>query len=210
MIELRSPTEALAHLASEQNILVGHRWIEPNDDLTLLEEEKQSFPRAVAKVRCQSGAARVVARALLRQLGLPACAIPNLGSGAPAWPPGVVGSLAHGDDVAVAAVALRRGDLSIGIDIEPDADLREGVAEIVATPNERRRYASAILKSRLLFVAKEAVYKATFPVDGNFLEFRDVEIDLEKRRANTRYGLTAEIFVARGSHLVALAVFGGK
>ena len=96
--------------------------------------------------------------------------------------------------------------LSIGIDIEPDVDLPDGLTEIVATPNELRRYHDGILRSRLLFVAKEAVYKATFPLDRRFLDFLDVEVDLDKRLARTRNGMNCQIFFARVADLAALAI----
>ena len=206
IIDPRSPLQPLAAHAAERNILVGHRFVESDDDLALRADELGSFSNSIAKVRRLSGAARIVARTLLRQLGVPPCSIPKDGKGAPVWPPGVVGSLAHTDDIAVAAVALESNGLSIGIDIEPDVDLPDGLTEIVATPNELRRYNDGILRSRLLFVAKEAVYKATFPLDRRFLDFLDVEVDLDRRLARTRTGMNCQIFFARGAHLAALAI----
>src|SRR5271163_1650517 len=206
MIEPRSPLQPLMAHADERNILVGHRFVQPNDDLALRADEVGSFSNSIAKVRRLSGAARIVARTLLQQLGVAPCSIPKDGKGAPVWPAGVVGSLAHADDIAVAAVALQSNGLSIGIDIEPDVDLPDGLTEIVATPNELRRYDDGILRSRLLFVAKEAVYKATFPLDRQFLDFLDVEIDLDRRLGRTRNGMNCQIFFARGAHLAVLAV----
>src|ERR1700722_20336781 len=123
MIDPRSPLQPLAAHAAERNILVGHRFVESDDDLALRAVELGSFSNSIAKVRRLSGAARIVARTLLRQLGVPPCSIPKDDKGAPVWPSGVVGSLAHADDIAVAAVALESNGLSIGIDIEPDVDL---------------------------------------------------------------------------------------
>lgn len=206
MIEPRSPLQPLAPHAAERGILVGHRFVQPNDDLALRADEAEPFSNSIPKVRRLSGAARMVARTLLLQLGVSSCSIPKDAKGAPVWPPGVVGSLAHSDDIAVAAVALDTNALSVGIDIEPDVDLPDGLIEIVATPDELRRYRGDILRSRLLFVAKEAVYKATFPLDRLFLDFLDVEIDLDRGLARTRSGMNCQIFFARGAYLAALAV----
>jgi 4'-phosphopantetheinyl transferase EntD len=191
MTDPRSPLQPLAAHAAERNILIGRRFVESDDDLALRADELRSFSNSIAKVRRLSGAARIVARTLLRQLGVSPCSILKDGKGAPVWPPGVVGSLAHADDIAVAAVALESNGLPIGIDIEPDVDLPE-----------LRRYHDGILRSRLLFVAKEA----TFPLDRRFLDFLDVEIDLDKRLARTRNAMTCQIFFARGAHLAALAI----
>src|SRR5262245_26274072 len=89
-------------------VMIGHRSISPGDEEALLPAEARAFAASVAKVRRASGAARIVARELLAQLGHHGCAIPKGPSGAPVWPPGIVGSLAHDARCAVAAVALAR------------------------------------------------------------------------------------------------------
>lgn len=201
-----SPIEGLHEPASRLGILVGYRFIGADDDLNLFPEEAAVLRNAVAKVRRQSGAARAVARTLFRQLGIPACAILKAGSGAPVWPAGVVGSLAHDSTVAIAAVARNNAGLSIGIDIEADEPMPAELAKLVATPNERRQYASSVLNSRQLFVVKEAVYKASFPIDGKFLDFQDVEVDLANNLAHTCHGVSFKFFLSRGPYLGALAI----
>ncbi|TIP78959.1 MAG: 4'-phosphopantetheinyl transferase superfamily protein, partial [Mesorhizobium sp.] len=161
----------------QQNILVGIRPIEPGDESTLYDSEVTSLGRSVTKVLRQSGAARVVARTLLGQLAFPPLPILKTRSGVPIWPPGVVGSLAHHDTVAAAAIAGTKRIAALGIDIEPNEPLPENLIELIATPNEQRMYDLHLLKRRDLFVLKEAVYKAYFPLYDDFLEFQDVEID---------------------------------
>jgi 4'-phosphopantetheinyl transferase EntD len=75
----------------------------------------------------------------------------------------------------------------------------------VATPTERRRYAASILRSRLLFAVKEAIYKAQYPSDGVFLDFHDIEVDLELNRAVTRSGRTFAISATPFPRVFALA-----
>jgi 4'-phosphopantetheinyl transferase EntD len=140
-------------------------------------------------------------------LGSSPCAIVKDASGAPIWPPGFIGSLAHDANVAVAAVARARDrDLSsLGIDIERNEPLSAEMAALVATPGERRRDESQAL-SPLLFVVKEAVFKATFPMDGQFLDFQDVDVDLHQGVAWTRLGLGLDIFTTCDHYVSALAV----
>ncbi|MCC8976963.1 4'-phosphopantetheinyl transferase family protein [Bradyrhizobium brasilense] len=164
-----------------QNIMVGIRPIERCDGSTLYASEVMSMGRAVAKVRRESGAARVAARTLLGQLGFAPMAIPKTRSGVPLWPAGVVGSLAHHDTVAAAAIAGTKRIAALGVDIEPNEPLPENLIELIATPTERRMYDLHTLKRRDLFVLKEAVYKACFPMDRQFLEFQDVEINIFAR-----------------------------
>ncbi|MGY4473538.1 4'-phosphopantetheinyl transferase superfamily protein [Bradyrhizobium sp. USDA 3364] len=113
---------------------------------------------------------------------------------APSGSTGVVGSLAHHDTVATAAIAGTKKIAALGIDIEPNEPLPENLIALIDTPSERRMYDLHTLKRRDLFVLKEAVYKACFPMDRQFLEFQDVEIDIFARsghvsKANRTFSL---------------------
>jgi 4'-phosphopantetheinyl transferase EntD len=198
---LQSAIDAL----SVPGIAIGHRVISPGDEHALLPEEAPAFVRSVVKVRRSSGAARIVARDLLVRLGHAACALPKGSGGAPIWPDGVVGSLAHDDRMAVAAVGRSRDVGAIGVDIEPAALLPAELLDMVATPRERMRISDDPYRGRLLFVAKEAVYKAVYPLDRTFLEHHDVEVDLAERKAVVRNGRLVELRFSISTHLVALA-----
>jgi 4'-phosphopantetheinyl transferase EntD len=76
---------------------------------------------------------------------------------------------------------------------------------MVATLGERRRYSDDVLSSRLLFVIKEAVFKAMHPTDGVFLEFHDVEVDFETGCARFGNGRTIGFAAARALRTVAIA-----
>ena len=58
-------------------VMVGHRLISSGDENALLPEETAAFASSVPKVRRASGAARIVARQLLKGLGQPECALPR-------------------------------------------------------------------------------------------------------------------------------------
>lgn len=158
------------------------------DGVTLLPEEAAVVARAVDKRRREFGTVRHCARAALARLGVPAAPIlPILPGerGAPGWPDGVVGSMTHCDGYRAAAVA-RRGDLhSIGIDAEPHEPLPDGVLETVTLAPERAWIAAlaaevpGVCWDRLLFSAKESVYKAWFPLARRWLGFEEAEITVE-------------------------------
>jgi len=116
---------------------------------------------------------------LLHEWGQPCEAINKAAGGAPTWPKGIVGSLAHDRETAVAAVSSTSRFLALGIDIEPAEPLPEDLIDIVTTDGERSRLGISPLYARCLFVLKEAVYKASFPLNGLFLDFCDVEIDIQ-------------------------------
>jgi 4'-phosphopantetheinyl transferase EntD len=202
---LQSAIDALAF----PGVLIGHRLISPGDENALLRDEVTAFATSVVKVRRASGAARIVARQLLARLGYPECPIPRATSGAPVWPGDVVGSLAHDARVAVAAVAASRDVGALGIDIEPAECLPSELLDLVATPQERLEIGDDPFQGRLLFAAKEAVYKAVYPLDRMFLEHHDVQINLASRKAVVRNGRIVEIRLSVSAHFVALAFLPG-
>jgi 4'-phosphopantetheinyl transferase EntD len=139
-------------------VRIGHRLIADGDERRLLPEEIGAFAASVVKVRRASGAARVAARELMPCFGYAPRAIPKSAAGPPVWPEGIVGSLAHDNEVAVAAMAAKSDFLSVGVDVEPAEPLEPGLLEIVATTAEREGAAEDRLRGRLLFSIKEAVY----------------------------------------------------
>jgi len=153
----------------------------------LFPEEEKIIAHAVESRRRQYAAVRSCARACLARLGYARVPIlPGIG-GAPTWPAGVLGSMTHCAGYAAAAVGPLSRISAIGIDAEPDAPLPEGVLDLVATPAERDRLAVTQLEpdspnwDRLLFSAKEAVYKAWFPLTGEWLDHEEAEILFDPR-----------------------------
>ena len=191
-------------------IVIGHRLISDSDECSLLPEEAGAFAGGVIKGRRASGAARIVARALLAQLGCSSTtALPKSISGAPIWPQGIVGSLAHDSRFAIAAVGRRHDVAALGIDIEP-ADELPFELDLIATPRERLKIGSDRHIGRLLFTAKEAVYKAVHPLDNVFLEHHDVEIDFDARKATVRGGRVLDLRFCISTSLVTVAFIRGS
>jgi 4'-phosphopantetheinyl transferase EntD len=187
-------------------LLIGHRVISKGDELALLHEEMASLSFLAIERRRAAGAARRVARELMNSMGFAGLPILRSKSGAPIWPAGVVGSMAHDDRIAVAAVGLRRDFDAIGIDIEPAAPLPPDILELIVTPRERRAIANNPLGAKLLFAIKEAVYKAAYPLDHEFLDFHDIEVDLAGcRLATTRAGRTLALHWCVFSHVLVVA-----
>jgi 4'-phosphopantetheinyl transferase EntD len=187
-------------------LLIGHRVISPGDELALLDAEAAAMASAAVDRRRASGAVRLVARELMTRLGYAQLPIPKGASGAPIWPAGLTGSMAHDERVAVAAVGLQRDFAAVGIDVEPAVPLPADMLELIATPRELRSMADDPLRGKILFAAKEAVYKAIHPLDGVFLEFHDIEVDLAGRNATTRTGRILTLRTCMSSHVVVLAL----
>jgi len=153
----------------------------------LFPQEEKNIACAVEARQREYAAVRSCARACLERLGYPPVPILTGVGGAPRWPAGVLGSMTHCSSYAAAAVGRLSRISAIGIDAEPDAPLPTGVLDLVATPAERDRLALSQLApdgpkwDRLLFSAKEAVYKAWFPLVGEWLEATEAEIIFDAR-----------------------------
>ncbi len=109
-------------------------------------------------------------------------AIPLGERGAPQWPDGVVGSITHCNGYRASAVAWAGEMLGLGIDAEPAGALPKGVLRLIALDQEQswlRKFTianPAVSWDRLLFSAKEAVYKVWYPLTGKELGFTDALI----------------------------------
>jgi 4'-phosphopantetheinyl transferase EntD len=148
----------------------------------LYPQEADAIARAVPKRRREYATVRLCARRALTRLGAPA-GPPLAGRrGAPQWPAGVVGSMTHCDGYRAAAVAHSSAFAGLGIDAEPNGPLPEGVLEAVSLPGERVRLAELsaarpeVSWDRLLFSAKEAVFKTWYPLTLRELGFDEAEI----------------------------------
>ncbi len=138
--------------------------------------------------RRASGAVRHLARGLLTSLAHPNAPIGREPSGAPIWPAGIVGSLAHDCDVAVAAVASKSAVASLGIDFEPPLPLPEDIGALVMTSRDEVGTADRSLAGQLIFPAKVAAYKAAYPVDRVILMHEYTAESLATSTARTRSG----------------------
>jgi len=151
----------------------------------LFPEEREHIAQAVAKRRLEFAAVRRCARRALQELGYPPVPILPGEQREPQWPEGVVGSMTHCAGYCAAAVA-RTGDVSaLGIDAEVHAPLPEGVLDLVSLESERARLAELTERTpgsvhwdRILFSAKESVYKAWFPLTRRWLGFEEADIVL--------------------------------
>lgn len=147
--------------------------------LAPLPEEEALVARSVAKRRNEFVTVRYCARQAMSQLGLPPVPILKGDRGEPCWPDGVVGSLTHCKGFRGAVVGRRSEVRSLGIDAEPHDVLPDGVLDAISLPVERRELAALPAElhwDRILFCAKEATYKAWYPLTHRWLGFEDAHI----------------------------------
>jgi 4'-phosphopantetheinyl transferase EntD len=182
-------------------------------DVSLFPEEAAVIARAIEKRRREFATSRACARAALAKLGVPPAPILPGPRGAPRWPAGVVGSITHCAGYRASAVALDRDVVTIGVDAEPHERLPAGVREAVAFDGERDRLEALEARSpdtcwdRILFCAKEAVYKAWFPLTHRWLGFEQACVDLDPVNGTFRALLLVDGPVVDGG---ALTSFEGR
>ena len=158
-------------------------FTDPSND-ALFPQEAEVVERASDKRRREFTAGRECARIALGKLGVAPAPILIGERGAPQWPRGIVGSITHCDGYRAAAVAHASDVAAIGLDAEPDAPLPRGVLDVISLPAERARLTalarerSTVYWDRLLFSAKESVYKAWFPLTGRWLGFEHADVTI--------------------------------
>ena len=169
--------------------VVAEEAFEDRPDVTLFAAEEAVIARAVGKRRREFATGRACARAALARLGLPPVPIVPGPRGAPQWPDGVVGSITHCAGYRACAVARDSDVVTIGLDAEPHDRLPDRVLGAVSSAAERAGLDalpdSGTCWDRILFCAKETVYKAWFPLTGRWLGFEDAHVDIDPAGGGT-------------------------
>jgi enterobactin synthetase component D / holo-[acyl-carrier protein] synthase len=154
-------------------------------DVTLFPDEEAVIAKAVDKRRREFITARACARDALAKIGFPPVPIVPGPRGAPQWPAGVVGSITHCAGYRASAVARACDVVTIGLDAEPHDTLPPGVLGAIAYGGEEARLAALaaarpeVCWDRILFCAKESVYKAWFPLTRRWLGFEEASVTID-------------------------------
>jgi 4'-phosphopantetheinyl transferase EntD len=136
-------------------------------DLERLDPRERSFVESAVSSRQREFAS---GRALLHDVlgsSEPVLVTPTR---APLFPPGVVGSLAHDREVAVAIVGRSERARAVGVDVEPAVPLDQALVEIIVRDDDE------VDDAHLAFTAKEAAYKAWSSMGGGILDHHDVRV----------------------------------
>ncbi|MEV0744491.1 4'-phosphopantetheinyl transferase superfamily protein [Streptomyces sp. NPDC050273] len=157
----------------------------PADGRGLFPAETAAIARSVPHRRAEFTTVRMCARRALDKLGIaPVPLVPGK-RGAIDWPAGVAGSMTHCTGFRAAAVARTEVAVSLGIDAEPNLPLPDGILEVVSLPRERAALAGLSRQrpdvhwDRVLFSAKESVFKTWYPLTRRELDFTEAELDFD-------------------------------
>jgi 4'-phosphopantetheinyl transferase EntD len=140
--------------------------------------------RAIERRRQEFAVGRACARSALAALEAPQGPILRSADRAPIWPPGFVGSITHCEGFCCAVAAHDRHAKALGVDAEPAQPFDAGLRLEICTPAELDHFAGlpearGFEWANLAFSAKEAFYKAYYPLTLTTLDFLDVTIRFE-------------------------------
>ncbi|MBB3752223.1 4'-phosphopantetheinyl transferase EntD [Mycolicibacterium sp. BK634] len=172
-------SDLMAAVLPQMADLVYAETYDDPPDLVPLAEEEPLIAKSVDKRRNEFITVRHCARVALGQLGIAPVPILKGDKGEPCWPDGVVGSLTHTQGYRGAVVGRSTSVRSVGIDAEPHGVLPDGVLNAISLPVERHEIGAlpgGLHWDRILFCAKEATYKAWFPLTQRWLGFEDAHI----------------------------------
>ena len=152
------------------------------DDDSLFPQEAGTIARAVPKRRAEFTGGRKAARAAL---GKPV-PIPVADSRAPVFPEGWVGSISHEADLCIALVGEAGQWRALGIDLTAAAPLESALVPEICRPEELHGVSQPGqgLLARRLFSAKEAAFKALFPLTGTMFGFHGLCVDRARNVAS--------------------------
>lgn len=137
-------------------------------------------PRASKRTRERFTLGRAASHLALQHLGIDqAYPILRGQEGEPLWPAGVTGSISHCDPWTVAVVALASHRFSPGIDLEniPKAN-RIAISQLICCDGEPDLLKADNCEKHvgLIFSAKEAIYKAIYPLCHRYIGFKEVKM----------------------------------
>lgn len=174
--------------------------IAPGQASALFPEERAAIANATPGRRDEFAAGRRCAALAMTRLGCRPGPVAMGSDRAPIWPEGLIGSIAHSQTMAAAVVARQAdGIRSIGLDLEPALPLPDDLFDTILRPGEQDRLAQLPealqpVYARLIFSAKEALFKCQYGISRSFIDFYAAEISLDLRERSFR----AVLVVAAG------------
>ena len=166
--------------------------------IKLLSEEKkilESFRSRKRKEEFKLG--RSVAHLALKKFELESIPIlRNLKTHEPCWPKSVMGSITHSGNFAAAAVGLTKDISGIGIDLEDlSRKINYKISRHICVDGElnwleKLNPEQANFNLRIIFSAKESIFKCHFPISRTFFNFKDAYVKINENKSEFSYILS--------------------
>ncbi len=147
--------------------------------------EEQDYVTNVATKRYREfTAGRLCAREVLKKLGIDNFPLLVGDNREPLWPSGIVGSISHCRDNCIVVASMDRRIAGLGVDIEDIAPLEAEIIALVCRQKEKQWITNVYEPgypdwAKIIFSAKESVYKCLFPAKNIHLDFKEVQIEFD-------------------------------
>ena len=178
----------------------------------LLADELDAARSMVPRRRREFAAGRACARQALRSLGLPPVSLPVATDRSARWPSGTCGSITHAGHWAAAAAAPRVLLAGLGIDLEDCAPLEPELVVRLCRPDELRAQPPGLPPGtwpRVVFSAKESVYKCVRGHVGRFIDFDEVRVGTTGANAAASADTCGTLCFASADPAADLGIVGG-
>lgn len=147
--------------------------------------ENRDISNATPKRQNEFATGRAAARRALQTLSISAQSIPRARDRQPIWPERIVGSISHAEGFAAAIVGHEENHAGVGLDIEGASMLKKELRKFILTPHECEQRAAKpfVVESprcKVSFIAKEALFKAVYPISRKFFGFQDAQVDIQE------------------------------
>jgi 4'-phosphopantetheinyl transferase EntD len=181
------------------------------EDFALLDAAQQALLKTGTAARRQEFASgRIAAARALLLAGCSETLVLADDDGVPTFPVGYAGSIAHKEGRAISIVLATSNNVSVGIDLEFDSALHDDdLLQGEAVEAERQQFPALqavdpSLRSipTLVIAAKEALYKAVFPLLRHRFDFDEAEVafDPPSGRFVGRRFPGSNLVTVRGAH----------
>ena len=149
-------------------------------------EEQECVRNAVPMRRREFAQGRLLARQAFARFGIRDFPLLVGTDRAPIWPDNLVGSITHCSGYCGVAVAQQRVFAGVGLDAEGSEPVDQALIPMICTPPEiswlESVRAGAGRVAKLIFSAKESIFKCVYPMAKTFLDFHDCRIELDLAR----------------------------
>jgi enterobactin synthetase component D / holo-[acyl-carrier protein] synthase len=178
---IRAMASADSSLRLGQNVGLAMVSREDQASHTLHTEEARILsPRACERKRVEFALGRTAAHFALKQIGFENPPPVLRGQkGEPIWPGGIVGSITHCYPWSVAVAVQCSNGFAVGVDLETKERMQgTDISDLVCREADLDWVRDGDFQERLtmIFSAKEAIYKALYPLCQRYIDFKEVEL----------------------------------
>lgn len=129
-------------------------------------------------------AGRTLAKHALEKLGFENYVLRSGKYREPLWPKKIVGSISHSNDYVCTTISNSNRYKGIGVDLEPIEEISKGQQELILTRNEKKWLSKLDPDTqkklhKVIFSAKESLYKCIFPIVREFIDFQQVDLHVD-------------------------------